>query len=71
MYITPYLQDNDGKECLKQLTGKEPIETIVPQNQMQGECLFHADSSWQAALACYPGLVDSHYPEDHLLRSFP
>ena len=52
-----------GRKCLKQLTAKEPIQIIMPQNKMQADCLSHADNNWQVALACYLGSIDNHYPK--------
>lgn len=34
-----------GKTLLKQLTGKEPKEIMVPFNKMQVDYLYHTDNN--------------------------
>lgn len=36
-----------GKTDLKQLTGKKPVEIIVPLNRMHVDYLFPSDNNWQ------------------------
>lgn len=49
-----------GRRLLKQVSGKEPTEIIVPLNKMQVDYLFHTDNNWQVISSCSSESIDNH-----------